>query len=228
MAGTPHCPFAYLLARTRSGWRAPSFPADRRVLKPPHHVKVARRRGGRAGGTGWRVGRGGREGRAGVLRAKPGVSKSGCHLSRLSLLGRRLVGDVHLPVGVRLHNKQVQSCGVLYIGVCLIPHGVGRVRSRCVPQESKMYVAVHLTVSVNTYLLVRQPGSAAGCRVFFPERPFTTLSPVVPLSPLGNSSFMLSETIRRKHVSAAPPIFGPLPARRSGSVINALPAKDEN
>jgi len=93
MAGTPHCPFAYLLARTRSGWRAPSFPADRRVLKPPHHVKVARRRGGRAGGTVERVGRGVRAGGAGVLKA-------------------RHAGDVHLPVSVRLYKMQMRSNGM--------------------------------------------------------------------------------------------------------------------
>ena len=44
-----------------------------------------------------------------------------------------------------------------------------------------------LTVTVYTYLLVRQPGSTAGSRVVFPDRRLITWSPVVPLSPLGNS-----------------------------------------
>jgi hypothetical protein len=94
-----------------------------------------------------------------------------------------------------------------------------------------MYASVRFTVTVYTYLLVRQPGSTAGSRVVFPDRRFITLSPVVPLSPLGNSwhtnfpkgGFGGCESM---HVSGGAAIFGPLLARRSGSMITAVPAKD--
>ena len=70
---------------------------------------------------------------------------SGFRASRVRGVGTRKRDpgcEILVPVSLRLHNMHVQSNGWIHIGVCLLPHGVGRVRPRFVPQDRTMYVLV--------------------------------------------------------------------------------------
>ena len=70
---------------------------------------------------------------------------SGSRASRVRGVGTRNRdpgSDLLVPVSLHLHNVHVQSNGMIHIGVCFLPHGVGRVRTRFVPQEREMYVLV--------------------------------------------------------------------------------------